>query len=339
VTEPSTQSPSVLSVQGLTTSFMTDSGLIRPVDGVSFELERGRTLAIVGESGCGKSVTALSVMRLIPESNGRIEAGSIHFEGRDIMALSRGELRSFRGNRAAMIFQEPMTALNPVHTVGKQVGEAFRLHQGASRSQARERAVEMLARVKIPDPEARVDNYPHELSGGMRQRVMIAMALACNPGLLIADEPTTALDVTIQAQVLSLIATLQKELGTAVLFITHDLGVVAQVADEVAVMYSGKIVEQAEVRAIFERPLHPYTRGLLGALPTLDSDRDKPLRTIEGTVPALSALPPGCRFADRCSEAEPRCREQAPELLPMAEGKHRLACFVEFDRANAGGPR
>ncbi len=318
----------VLSVEGLVTSFVTGQGVIRPVDHVSFELRRGHTLAIVGESGCGKSVTALSIMRLVPEGTGRIEHGRIVFEGRDVMALGKRELRSFRGNRAAMIFQEPMTALNPVLTVGKQVAEAFRLHQNASRAQARARAVAMLEKVRIADAASRARNYPHQLSGGMRQRVMIAMALACNPALLIADEPTTALDVTIQAQMLHLMQTLQRELGTAVLFITHDLGVVAEIADDVAVMYAGRIVEQSDVFGLFERPLHPYTIGLLAARPKLEGDRTAPLDTVQGMVPALTELPSGCRFEPRCPRAEAICKQADPELLQIGLGARKVACHV-----------
>jgi oligopeptide/dipeptide ABC transporter ATP-binding protein len=320
----------VLRVENLVTTFMTSQGKIRPVDGVSFTLARGKTLAIVGESGSGKSVTALSLMRLVPESNGKIEGGRIEFEGRDVLALVPRELREFRGNRAAMIFQEPMTALNPVLTVGDQVAEVFRLHRSASRGQAWNQAVAMLAKVRIPDHEARARNYPHELSGGMRQRVMIAMALACNPALLIADEPTTALDVTIQAQVLRLMQALQRELGTALLFITHDLGIVAEIADDVAVMYAGRIVERAGVHEIFANPRHPYTLGLLQARPKLESERQKPLPTIGGMVPALHALPKGCRFADRCPKVEPQCRERQPELVQIgsASKPHEVACFV-----------
>jgi peptide/nickel transport system ATP-binding protein len=332
------QSPTdqvTLSVEGLVTSFTTHQGVIRPVDDVSFAVRRGSTLAIVGESGCGKSVTALSIMRLIPDSNGRIERGKIVFEGRDVLSLGTHELRSFRGNRAAMIFQEPMTSLNPVQTIGDQVAEAFRLHQKASRADAHTRAVAMLAKVRIPDPAARARNYPHELSGGMRQRVMIAMALACNPGLLIADEPTTALDVTIQAQMLQLIKTLQRELGTAVLFITHDLGIVAEIADEVAVMYAGRIVEHASVYELFERPLHPYTRGLLAARPKLEGDRKAPLQTIPGMVPALSDLPHGCRFRERCPLAEAICAERDPALVQIGTSGRQVACHVAEREAQA----
>jgi oligopeptide/dipeptide ABC transporter ATP-binding protein len=323
----------VLRVEGLVTTFATPQGLIRPVDGVSFEVRRSRTLALVGESGSGKSVTALSIMRLVPESTGRIAEGRIELEGQSLLSLSARELRSFRGNRAAMIFQEPMTALNPVLTVGSQIAEVFRLHRGASRKEAWQRAIAMLEKVRIPDAASRADNYPHELSGGMRQRVMIAMALACNPTLLIADEPTTALDVTIQAQVLRLMQELQRELGTSILFITHDLGIVAEMADDVAVMYAGRIVERASTIELFERPMHPYTRGLLGARPRLTSDKSVALPTIAGMVPALHALPSGCRFADRCELVEPGCHERSPELIQLrrpgrAGETHTVACFV-----------
>ena len=330
----------VLRVEDLVTTFVTGQGKICPVDRVSFSLRRGKTLALVGESGSGKSVTALSLMRLIPDSNGRIEGGTIEFEGKDVLALVPRELREFRGNRAAMIFQEPMTALNPVITVGDQVAEVFRLHRGASRSEAWTQAVAMLVKVRIPDAEGRARNYPHELSGGMRQRVMIAMALACNPSLLIADEPTTALDVTIQAQVLRLMQALQRELGTAMLFITHDLGIVAEIADDVAVMYAGRIVEHANVHELFARPLHPYTRGLLHSRPKLESERSRPLPTIGGMVPALHALPHGCRFADRCPLVEPACRERPPELVQLgtASEPHEVACFVAEREARGVKP-
>jgi peptide/nickel transport system ATP-binding protein len=318
----------VLRVEGLVTRFQTGRGVIVPVDDVSFELRHGRTLALVGESGSGKSVTALSILRLIPEGNGRIEGGRIWFRGRDVLTFSKRELRSFRGNHAAMVFQEPMSALNPVLTVGTQVAEVFRLHRGASRAEAFELAVAMLAKVRIADPESLARNYPHELSGGMRQRVMIAMALACNPAVLVADEPTTALDVTIQAQMLRLMQGLQRELGTALLFITHDLGVVAEIADEVAVMYAGRVVEHAQVNELFDRPLHPYTRGLLAARPGLSGDRKTALQTIPGMVPVLTELPPGCRFAPRCPLCEPICRERDPELLPFGRLARKVACHV-----------
>jgi len=318
----------VLRVENLVTRFQTGRGVIVPVDHVSFELRHGRTLALVGESGSGKSVTALSILRLIPKGNGRIDGGRIWFRGRDVLTFSKRELRSFRGGDAAMVFQEPMSALNPVLTVGAQVAEVFRLHQKASRAEAFQRAVAMLAKVRIADPESRARNYPHELSGGMRQRVMIAMALACNPAVLVADEPTTALDVTIQAQMLRLMQGLQRELGTALLFITHDLGVVAEIADEVAVMYTGRVVEHAQVNELFERPLHPYTRGLLAARPGLLGDRKAALQTIPGMVPVLTRLPAGCRFAPRCPLAEPICLERDPELLPVGGLTRKVACHV-----------
>ena len=315
----------LLSVEGLVTSFHTEQGKISPVQGVSFQVNRGRTLAIVGESGSGKSVTSLSIMGLIPKSNGVIEAGKIVLDGDDLLQLKPRQLRRLRGNRMAMIFQEPMTALNPVYTVGQQIGEVFRLHRGMRRAEAFEASVGMLEKVKIPDPVDQMSNYPHQLSGGMRQRVMIAMALACNPTLLIADEPTTALDVSIQAQVLRLMRGLQQELGTAILFITHDLGVVAEMADDVAVMYAGQLVEKATVFQIYDDPQHPYTKGLMGSLPRLTDTRDNPLQTIEGLVPSLWELPDGCRFADRCPDVEPACRETTQRLVQLADGRH-VAC-------------
>ncbi len=319
----------VLELRSVVTALRTERGTIRPVDHVSFAVMPGKTLALVGESGCGKSVTALTILRLLPSGTSQIEQGQILFEGTDVLALRPDELRSYRGNRAAMIFQEPMTALNPVKTVGSQIAEVFRLHRKASSKEAWTGAVAMLTKVRIPDPEARARQYPHQLSGGMRQRVMIAMALACNPSLLIADEPTTALDVTIQAQVLELMRTLQRELGTSMLFITHDLGVVAEVADDVAVMYAGHIVEQASVHELFKEPLHPYTLGLMAARPALHGKRQSRLTTIEGLVPALHALPKGCRFVDRCPRAEGVCHERDPELLPVATAPGRLvACHV-----------
>ncbi|MEE2788305.1 MAG: ABC transporter ATP-binding protein [Myxococcota bacterium] len=318
----------LLRVEGLVTTFMTEHGKIAPVNGVSFQVDRGKTLAIVGESGSGKSVTALSIMRLIPERNGHIESGSIFFDGEDLLSRRRHEMHRLRGNRIAMIFQEPMTALNPVYQVGAQIAEVFRLHQNLTVKEARRRAVEMLEKVKIPDPGTRAAAYPHQLSGGMRQRVMIAMALACNPALLIADEPTTALDVTIQAQVLKLMGELQSELGTAVLFITHDLGVVAQVADEVAVMYAGQIVEQAGVHEMFGQPKHPYTQGLMGSLPKLTDTRATPLTTIKGLVPSLWNLPVGCRFAERCEHVMDTCTQTNPDLVTIESGR-KIACHLE----------
>jgi oligopeptide/dipeptide ABC transporter ATP-binding protein len=332
--------PPVLELRSVVTAMRTERGIIRPVDGVSFSVFAGKTLALVGESGSGKSVTALSILRLLPAENASIEHGEILFEQKNILALAPSQLRSYRGNRAAMIFQEPMTALNPVKTVGSQVAEVFRLHRKASRKEAWQGAVAMLAKVRIPDPETRATQYPHQLSGGMRQRVMIAMALACNPALLIADEPTTALDVTIQAQVLELMRVLQRELGTAMLFITHDLGVVAEVADDVAVMYAGRIVEQSSVGALFEAPLHPYTRGLMAARPSVHGERRERLETIEGLVPPLHALPKGCRFVDRCSLAEAVCHERDPALVQLRikgqDELRRVACHVAV-REHGGG--
>jgi oligopeptide/dipeptide ABC transporter ATP-binding protein len=318
-------SPPLLDVQNLVTAFRTEEGPVRAVDDVSFQVQPGRTLAIVGESGCGKSVTALSIMRLIPDSNGEIESGSVALEGDDLLALPAGAMRDVRGNRISMIFQEPMTALNPVVTVGKQIMEVFRIHRHHSRKQAREAAIEALRVVRIPDPERRVDEYPFQMSGGMRQRVMIAMALACEPRLLIADEPTTALDVTIQAQILKLMKQLQEERGTSILFITHDLGVVADVADDVIIMYAGKVVERGSVLRIFEEPAHPYTRGLMSSIPSLDSERKAKLATIEGSVPGLQELPKGCRFHPRCTHAAALCRETSPELERVESG-HDAAC-------------
>ena len=319
----------LLEVRDLRTTFATDAGEITAVDGVSFDVEAGRTLAIVGESGCGKSVTSLSVMGLVPASAGRVQ-GSIRFEGRELTSASSRDWQDLRGNRMAMIFQEPMSSLNPAFTVGAQIVEVLRRHRGLTQTEASERALEMLRRVRIPAPEQRFHEHPHRLSGGMRQRVMIAMALANEPRLLIADEPTTALDVTIQAQILELLRTLQEETGTAIVLITHDLGVVAEMADDVAVMYAGRLVEQAPVHTLFERPEHPYTVGLLGAIPRLDAPLDVQiarLASIEGQVPSplrTQALP-GCRFIERCPFSEPACGEAAPPLRPMGD-KHFAAC-------------
>lgn len=303
----------LLRVRDLRTWFYTSSGIARAVDGVSFDVFPGETVSVVGESGCGKSVTALSLMRLI-DPPGRIERGSeIVFEGRDLLSASDEEVRRVRGNRMAMVFQEPMTALNPVLTVGDQIAEVARVHDGASRSQAWDRAVEMLSLVGLPAPRERASQYPHELSGGMRQRVLIAMALVMHPALLIADEPTTALDVTIQAQILELLAELQQRLGTAILLITHDLGVVAEAAARVLVMYGGQVVEQAGVKELFARPVHPYTEGLMRAMPRVGHGRDR-LLTITGSVPAPTEWPDGCRFRDRCPHAWERCASEDPEL-------------------------
>ncbi|MBX3205476.1 MAG: ABC transporter ATP-binding protein [Labilithrix sp.] len=327
----------LLRVRDLVTSFRTEQGVLRAVDEVSFEVPEGATLGIVGESGCGKSVTALSILRLIPHPQGAIERGAVELRGKDILRLSEREMQEVRGNEISMIFQEPMTSLNPVYTVGAQIIEAIRLHQKKSRREARERAIEMLRLVGIPAPETNIDAYPHQLSGGMRQRVMIAMALACEPSLLIADEPTTALDVTIQAQILELIAKLRDKLGMSVVLITHDLGVVAEVASHVVVMYAGRVVERAPVASLFERPRHPYTRGLLRSLPSFEAapaaTTDGPRRrarlpVIEGIVPDLMALPPGCRFADRCPMVVDACRSSEPSLEPVGgDPKHLARCI------------
>ncbi len=320
------ESNALLQVRNLQTAFKTESGQIRALDGVSFDVERGKTLAVVGESGCGKSVTALSIMGLVQDANGFIEGGSILFEKDDLATYSKEKMRKIRGNRIAMIFQEPMTALNPVYPVGDQIAEVFRNHRGMSSRQSKVEALRMLKLVHIPDPDKRLHEYPFQLSGGMRQRVMIAMALACEPSLLIADEPTTALDVTIQAQILRLMKELQKEKNTAILFITHDLGIVAEMADHVVVMYAGKAVEHGDVFQIFEHPKHPYTKGLLASIPSSTITKEERLYTIEGTVPSLRNLPKGCRFNTRCPLAQGICFEQQPPLETLAGG-HRVACY------------
>jgi peptide/nickel transport system ATP-binding protein len=311
----------LLELRQLAVSFATDDGTVHAVDGIDLSLERGRTLGLVGESGCGKSVTSLAVMGLLPPENSTVK-GEVRFEGRD--TLDADTIRDMRGARLAMIFQEPMTSLNPAYTVGDQIIEAIQRHQGLSAADARARAIEMLRIVRIPSPEKRVDEYPHKLSGGMRQRAMIAMALACGPELLIADEPTTALDVTIQAQILDLMRGLRRDTGTAIILITHDLGVVAEMADDVAVMYAGQIVERAPVRDLFARPEHPYTVGLLGSIPRLDEKRER-LPSIEGRVPDMSRPPDGCRFAARCPFVEPACRAETPPLAEVAPG-HLTRC-------------
>jgi oligopeptide/dipeptide ABC transporter ATP-binding protein len=308
----------LLEIDSLRVSFATARGEARAVDGVSLSVRAGETLCIVGESGCGKSVTALSIMGLVPSPPATL-SGSIRFEGCELLGLNRTQWSDLRGNRIAMIFQEPMTSLNPAFTVGSQLTEALMRHRAMSRPQAREAAIAMLARVRIPSPERRIDDYPHRLSGGMRQRVMIAMALLCQPALLIADEPTTALDVTIQAQVLALMRSLRDETGTAIILITHDLGVVAQMADRVAVMYAGQVVEQAPVRELFSQPQHPYTVGLLGAIPAIAAPRAR-LSAISGMVPAATAMPAGCRFAERCPFAQPECRADPVELVELSAG-------------------
>jgi peptide/nickel transport system ATP-binding protein len=324
----------LLAIDDLRTHFFTRDGVVRAVDGVSFEISAGETLAVVGESGCGKSVTALSILRLVPSPPGRIVGGAIRFDSADLLRLSEPEMRRIRGNAISMIFQEPMTSLNPVLTLARQIGETLMLHQGLDAGAAERRAVEMLRLVRIPEPERRARQYPHELSGGMRQRVMIAMALACHPRVLIADEPTTALDVTIQAQILDLMRELKADIGAAIILITHDLGVVAEMAQRVVVMYAGRKVEEAPVRELFRRPRHPYTLGLLGSVPRLGATlgRAEPPRLAEipGTVPSLREPILGCAFAPRCAFAVPRCRRDAPPLEEKAPG-HLAACF-ESDR-------
>lgn len=320
----------LLDIRGLRTQFFTDDGLARAVDGVSYSLEKGETVGVVGESGCGKSVTALSVLRLIPDPPGKIVDGEIIFEGTDLLGLSSADMRRIRGNDISMIFQEPMTSLNPVFTIGNQITEAVRLHQGLNKREALDKAIEALRLVGIPVPERRVHEYPHQLSGGMRQRAMIAMALSCNPKVLIADEPTTALDVTIEAQILDLMRTLQDELGTAIIMITHDLGVIAEMARKVVVMYAGKVVEQAPVEHIFASPNHPYTQGLLQSLPRVDKDASgakQRLQEIPGIVPSLLNLPTGCKFASRCPSVMPQCEEKEPPLEQVASD-HYSACWL-----------
>ena len=334
----------VLEVEGLKTYFFVRQGIVKAVDDMSFSLKAGEKLAIVGESGCGKSMTALSILRLVPDPPGRIVAGSVRLEGRDLLKLSEAEMRRVRGNHISMIFQEPMTSLNPVWSIGNQISEAVMLHQNVSRREAFEKAVEMLRLVKIPEPARRAREYPHQLSGGMRQRAMTAMALACNPQVLLADEPTTALDVTIQAQILDLILELQERLGTAVVLITHDLGVVAETAQRVIVMYGGRKVEEADVIELFETPLHPYTQGLLAAVPHLAAmsglDVNLPahsrLKEIPGIVPALVNLPKGCTFAPRCAFASDVCRNEFPPYESKRPG-HSVACW-HSDKLLGGSP-
>ena len=325
----------LLEVDGLKTHFFTRDGVVRAVDGVSFSIQPGETLALVGESGCGKSVTSLSIMRLIASPPGRTVAGAIRFNGRDLLGLTEPQMREVRGNEISMIFQEPMTSLNPVLTVGSQIAEALVLHRGLSRSEGMARAVDMLRLVNIPEPERRASEYPHQMSGGMRQRVMIAMALACDPKLLIADEPTTALDVTIQAQILDLMRALKQKTGAAILLITHDLGVVAEMAQRVVVMYAGRKVEEAAVDDLFDRPRHPYTRGLMNSIPRLGGGQGvgRRLAEIPGMVPSLREPMPGCAFASRCAYAVERCRAESPPLEAKAEG-HTVACW-EADRLPA----
>jgi peptide/nickel transport system ATP-binding protein len=319
-------SPPLLEIAGLRTYFDTLAGTVRSVDGVSLSVHDGQTLGVVGESGCGKSVTALSVLRLIPTPPGRYAGGSIRYRGTDLLQLNEREMRKIRGDRISMIFQEPMTSLNPVLSIGRQIAETLVVHQALSRSAALERAADLLQLVQIAEPQRRVHEYPHQLSGGMRQRVMIALALACRPELLIADEPTTALDVTIQAQILALLQRLQQQLGMGIVLITHDLGVVAEACQRVAVMYAGRKVEEADVIELFEQPRHPYTRALMASMPGMNT-KARRLTEIPGMVPGPQELGRGCAFADRCSQVMPRCREQQPALEGLVGG-HEVACFA-----------
>ncbi|WP_100374349.1 ABC transporter ATP-binding protein [Bacillus sp. FJAT-45037] len=325
-----TTNESIIQVNDLRTSFFTDQGEVRAVDGVTFDVPKGKTIGIVGESGSGKSITALSILRLI-QNPGKNVGGEILFKGQDLLTKTEGQMRKIRGNEISMIFQEPMTSLNPVYTVGEQIGESYRIHQGLGKKAAVERSVEMLKLVGIPSPEQRVHQYPHELSGGMRQRVMIAMALACNPELLIADEPTTALDVTIQAQILELMKELQDRLGMSIIMITHDLGVVAETCDYVAVMYCGKVVEYASIKELFKNPRHPYTVGLLNSLPRHDVDVEgEELSVIQGSVPSPADMPEGCRFAPRCPFASEICRKRLPDLEEDENG-NQIRCWIYSD--------
>ncbi len=332
---PSGGDKPILDIRGLGVEFRTRRGIARVLDDVSFSLPRGATLGLVGESGCGKSITALAAMRLIPTPPGRITGGQVLLDGQDLLALPESQMRQVRGNRVSMIFQEPMTSLNPAYTVGDQIGEAVRLHQGASRREAIERAIEMLASVGIPSPAQRVNDYPHQFSGGMRQRVMIGMALACKPDVLIADEPTTALDVTVQAQIFDLIADLRERTGTAVILITHDMGAIAEMADHVAVMYAGHVIELGAVADVLERPLHPYTQGLIACAPgrraKSHDDSRAPLVEIPGTVPSLLERRAGCNFASRCAHVMPKCRTQSPPETAYDDGARRVRCWLHVD--------
>ncbi|KAF6628686.1 MULTISPECIES: ABC transporter ATP-binding protein [Paenibacillus] len=317
----------LLEVTNLRTEFKTAAGTIRAVDGVDLSVGKGETLGIVGESGCGKSITSLSIMQLLPKGLGKVAAGEVRFNGENMLDFSERKMRSIRGNEMAMIFQEPMTSLNPVFKIGKQIAESARYHHGVSKHKAKDMAVEMLTKVGIPRPEKVAASYPHELSGGMRQRVMIAMAMVCNPKLLIADEPTTALDVTIQAQILDLMRELQKSEGTSILMITHDLGVVAEMCDRVVIMYAGQVVEETDVKTLFKDPKHPYTQSLLASLPQLNSDQER-LASIPGQVPNPLDMPKGCRFAPRCQFAKEICRAEAPELTEVEPG-HKSRCLLQ----------
>jgi len=324
----------LLQVRGLKTQFFTQDGVVNAVNGISYDLNEGETLGIVGESGCGKSVSVLSVMRLIPTPPGRIVAGEVLFQGRDLLKIDEEEIRQIRGNKVAMIFQDPMTSLNPVLTINQQVSESLELHMGMDKEQARRRSIELLEMVNIPEAEDRIDDYPHQFSGGMRQRVMIAMGLSCNPQLLIADEPTTALDVTIQAQIIDIIKRLKRELGMAIVWITHDLGIIAGLAERVIVMYAGHLIEEAGVKDLYGDPRHPYTLGLLRSVPRLDQRIKEKLIPIEGMPPDLIDLPPGCPFAPRCVYAIDRCLEENPHLETVAP-RHKVACWVDI----TGGER
>ena len=317
----------LLSVRDLVVEYTSDGQVIHAVNGVSFDLEKGKTIGLVGETGAGKTTIAKSILRILPDPPARIRGGEIFYQGRDLMKASELEMRSIRGNQISMIFQEPMTSLNPVYTIGQQITESIRLHMHLSKKDAEARAVELLRKVQIPDAEKRLKTYPHQLSGGMRQRVMICMALSCAPKLLIADEPTTALDVTIQAQILDLIRSLSASEGTSVLFITHDLGVVAEIAQRAIVMYAGSIMEMGEVRTMFQNPLHPYTQGLLSAIPKLSMPHGEKLYTIRGIVPDLSTLPKGCVFSTRCDKCMSICREKRPPLRELEDGR-RVRCFL-----------
>ena len=330
---PAAKTEPLLEVKDLKTYFYTGDGIVPAVDGVSFSLAKGETIGIVGESGCGKSVTSLSIMRLVASPPGRIVGGEILFKGENLLTKRESEIRRIRGNEISMIFQEPMSSLNPIYPIGVQVMESLSLHRRMGKREAREKTIDMLKLVGIPSPEKRIDDYPHEMSGGMRQRVMIAMALACTPSLLIADEPTTALDVTIQAQILEIIQKIKQELGTAIMLITHDLGVVAEFVDKVAVMYAGKIVESADVVEIFRNPQHPYTTGLLGSIPKVNEDRVR-LQVIEGVVPDAANMPPGCRFHPRCQFAEVTCKQEDPGLVNTG-GAHQVRCWRMVDNRKA----
>ncbi len=321
----------LLEVKGLRTQFFTQDGVVHAVNGISYVLNEGETLGIVGESGCGKSVSVLSILRLIPQPPGKIVGGEVFFDGKDLLKISEDEMRRVRGNKMAMIFQDPMTSLNPVLTINQQVSEALTLHLGMTKEQARERTIELLDMVGIPEAKDRIDDYPHQFSGGMRQRVMIAMALSCNPAILIADEPTTALDVTIQAQFIELVKRLKDELGMAVIWITHDLGIIAGIARRVKVMYAGFFVESAGVKELYGDPRHPYTLGLLGSVPRVDKVRKEKLTTIEGLPPDLIALPPGCPFYVRCPYRLDHCQEERPTLRETVPG-HEIACWVDVTK-------